>query len=606
MDFKKTIDNICNIKILNYKAINNKSPLEIDLENNFITLVGENGSGKTTILEAIQIALHKVKDNWYEQYSQEFPNQRPSNLDFEIDYFFNDLPQQMDEDDKLKQFLSSFKLRYYQNHDRKNFELHHKDFYNDYIETKVEPFYDDFIKIISEIFQKLQSLENQVRNDMDELKKTIPLDFTIWERNISDIKTKLHNAKDQVGNLLYEDFYKKPPFLDFYKYDVDVIELPQDLHNFNPYVDFPTLYYEMDSEYKNLFQSSYNYKLFQHRYFTFNSEQYEKDKQFLKDFYNEKKYEYVENINYLLQNDSIQKVINSINFLRKWNVNHFNNQIENLCNHTSNIYVLAKDNETQNSYINSETSFSSLLGKLDDDNVLQINKFFDEHLPSFEKKDGVTYFIDKKDKGIKVKEKTGNIVSVSMTSKGRQWYIKYLLLKRSLKAKDIFILDEPANHLHPKAQVELLQDLKKLSREKDVKIILSTHSPYLINDEDLIYQVNMTNEGITATRTDFTSISKMIEGNYHQLAVHKILNSNGNFFDELFNFIYMKYKPKYKITQEKLSKYLNRSKDGVKYLLGVKNKGTFTFEDASNLVNHLKQMDDKISFEEELKEFLLN
>lgn len=74
----------------------------------------------------------------------------------------------------------------------------------------------------------------------------------------------------------------------------------------------------------------------------------------------------------------------------------------------------------------------------------------------------------------------------SQRSRGTRWFISFFLeLSAGAKRNPdrIFLLDEPANFLHPAAQKDVLRLLEKLAVE--TKIIYSTHSPYMLEHEKL-------------------------------------------------------------------------------------------------------------------------
>ena len=80
-------------------------------------------------------------------------------------------------------------------------------------------------------------------------------------------------------------------------------------------------------------------------------------------------------------------------------------------------------------------------------------------------------------------ENTVEIVPLEQTSAGRRWYFTYCFVKDTLSRGDTFIIDEPAAMLHPSAQKEIMSDLIDLVKKRGIKVIYSTHSPYLIPDE---------------------------------------------------------------------------------------------------------------------------
>ena len=80
-------------------------------------------------------------------------------------------------------------------------------------------------------------------------------------------------------------------------------------------------------------------------------------------------------------------------------------------------------------------------------------------------------------------ENTGEVVPLEQTSAGRRWYFTYCFVKDTLSRGDTFIIDEPAAMLHPSAQKEIMSDLIDLVKKRGIKVIYSTHSPYLIPNE---------------------------------------------------------------------------------------------------------------------------
>ena len=74
---------------------------------------------------------------------------------------------------------------------------------------------------------------------------------------------------------------------------------------------------------------------------------------------------------------------------------------------------------------------------------------------------------------------------ISERSVGFRWFFSFLLFTQFQGAradgrKIIFLFDEPASHLHPKAQERLMESFKKIAAPNHI-IIYSTHSHYLIN-----------------------------------------------------------------------------------------------------------------------------
>jgi predicted ATP-dependent endonuclease of OLD family len=88
----------------------------------------------------------------------------------------------------------------------------------------------------------------------------------------------------------------------------------------------------------------------------------------------------------------------------------------------------------------------------------------------------------------KVRDSSSNskrVFAISERSKGFQWFFNYMIkLKfnpnyKKDGANALFLLDEPGSYLHSSAQIELLNELKRVS-EKNT-IIFCTHSQFLLN-----------------------------------------------------------------------------------------------------------------------------
>ena len=54
-----------------------------------------------------------------------------------------------------------------------------------------------------------------------------------------------------------------------------------------------------------------------------------------------------------------------------------------------------------------------------------------------------------------------------------------------LKRKDVLILDEPENHLHPELQVLFADVIVELQRIYDLTVLVTTHSPYFLQSLEL-------------------------------------------------------------------------------------------------------------------------
>ena len=79
-------------------------------------------------------------------------------------------------------------------------------------------------------------------------------------------------------------------------------------------------------------------------------------------------------------------------------------------------------------------------------------------------------------------------ITLEYQSTGFRWFFNLFfnfLCSKNLKAGDIVIMDEPATNLHPKGQKELRAFIKRFARENGLTFILATHSPFLIDTDNL-------------------------------------------------------------------------------------------------------------------------
>ncbi len=106
---------------------------------------------------------------------------------------------------------------------------------------------------------------------------------------------------------------------------------------------------------------------------------------------------------------------------------------------------------------------------------------------------------------LRIKEPTGEIVELADTNTGRKMLFHYLFCRGILKDGDVFVIDEPAVFFHPEAQVELYNDIVSLARDRNITVIYATHSPYILGKEvEVINKISMTNKGTVITKVKTT------------------------------------------------------------------------------------------------------
>ena len=101
-------------------------------------------------------------------------------------------------------------------------------------------------------------------------------------------------------------------------------------------------------------------------------------------------------------------------------------------------------------------------------------------------------------------------LTLEFQSTGFRWFFNLyfnLLSKNTMQPGDIIIMDEPATHLHVQGQQELRKFLKDFTVKTGVTIILATHSPFLVDVDNLdelriIKNIN----GRATIQNDFSAI----------------------------------------------------------------------------------------------------
>ncbi|MFE7061225.1 AAA family ATPase [Sutcliffiella sp. NPDC057660] len=111
-------------------------------------------------------------------------------------------------------------------------------------------------------------------------------------------------------------------------------------------------------------------------------------------------------------------------------------------------------------------------------------------------------------------------------------YMISKLLRKHTNTSIVFV-DEPENGLHPKLQVRFLKLLKMLSREFELRVILSTHSPFLMQKlkvKDKLYLIEHDGNKTTSRLVDLEKKEEAFHalGSYLPLS----LTANGLIFVE--------------------------------------------------------------------------
>ena len=102
-------------------------------------------------------------------------------------------------------------------------------------------------------------------------------------------------------------------------------------------------------------------------------------------------------------------------------------------------------------------------------------------------------------------------LSLDYQSTGFKWFFNLyfnLLIKNKLNSGDIILMDEPATNLHVMGQVELRNFLKNFAVKNDITIVLATHSPFLIDLDNLDeLRIITNNDNISYIHNDYTTVN---------------------------------------------------------------------------------------------------
>ena len=101
-------------------------------------------------------------------------------------------------------------------------------------------------------------------------------------------------------------------------------------------------------------------------------------------------------------------------------------------------------------------------------------------------------------------------VTLAFQSTGFHWFFNLyfnLLSRDTMQPGDIIVMDEPATHLHVQGQQELRKFLKEFTIKTGVTIVLATHSPFLVDMDNLDELRIVKNiHGRTSIQNDFSAI----------------------------------------------------------------------------------------------------
>lgn len=107
-------------------------------------------------------------------------------------------------------------------------------------------------------------------------------------------------------------------------------------------------------------------------------------------------------------------------------------------------------------------------------------------------------------------------INLDYQSTGFKWFMNFyidLLCNSSFEKRDIIIIDEPGVHLHVDGIIELRKFLKEFAKKFGLTIIITTHSPFFIDIDNL--------DGIRFISTNMNSSVK-ISNKFHAIENEEI------------------------------------------------------------------------------------
>lgn len=509
------------IIIKKYKSILN--PIEIKFNHNELVLIGKNGSGKTNLLKAIQIALKNK-------------SQSP-NIDFEIylrltedeqkKYF--DCIKSSDEDKIFKVICNkatNYQIKIQSTLIQSSLSQ---------LKKEIEQLYEEFKKATNSYLSNLKAIEENETNMF------ILPEFKIKNENGS-ITSITKNTFDNIDNTIKNKLDNLKKFKEQFNTDAFSIDSLNLSHNFDMYciqkykIDInasisPIVARSLGLNPNQLEEANNKLKNFIDQFNKQNEESYkeinniiEKTNKFIDKIQSIYYYDYDAQIAYQKEKESRQKsffeivkkeVFPTCYYLDNENTILFKPLDYQMTSTNESAYDLNSYNPIQDvlkSFINYDgdnikRDFFASPNKIDSNLqkkfVDMINsRLNDKCFPLFDKNEinGYELRIEKNSPVLYVIEKNNTFTNVNLTSHGRRWYLTYYMIKSMLKKGDYFLIDEPAAFLHPEAQIEVKHELENLEKE-GIKVIIATHSPYMIpNDWSKVISVQMDERGTMIQR----------------------------------------------------------------------------------------------------------
>jgi predicted ATPase len=116
---------------------------------------------------------------------------------------------------------------------------------------------------------------------------------------------------------------------------------------------------------------------------------------------------------------------------------------------------------------------------------------------------------------LRFKTKFGQELEASEVSDGTMLYLAYLAIAYEAKGPMMLMVEEPENGIHHRSLEDVVSVLRKLAKDKDKQVILTTHSPYLLDlvEPEQVKVFSKQQDGTVKARTlaDFSEADRLRE-----------------------------------------------------------------------------------------------
>ena len=503
------------IIINNFKSI--KQPIELDLSQSMVTMVGKNGSGKTNILDSLFSIFNY--NTYYEN----------SKCDFRL---FVKLSA-----NKIKEYTEKFGIKidnpmieayYSQEYGKLNTSINRikSTFFIDLLLKTEESIYSISSELKKELLNFGRTIDQLADDSPGKSSMSIDVDYSNKDIYLSTnygwwfnhLKIQIDTQINEIKKILKERKKGEELIVDYHHFiPINTIE-----HSFELKYNRPKLT-KFESKHISIDEEAIKQEIIKINKKT-------KDQQNKIGDLNIKLRQKLNELHCIIEKDYGKQVEFDDNY------HHVLNEIINVCN--PKIYYLR--NENNQLFFNKGTNFNyyktldekiildtfikykygfnaknDIAKKIDEgklsvsekkDIALDLERVINDNIPDFEK-DMIKEIKVTDNLELFIVEKSGDEISFSNTNAGRRWFYTYFLVKGCLQQGDILLMDEPASNLHPQAQIHIRKELEEISIKN--KVIISTHSPYMISPNSSVYYVDITPDGTKIINTNNIDIHNM-------------------------------------------------------------------------------------------------